>query len=41
MDVAASKFFIEKDKTYDLNFQEDVRIATSYASIYSKAYYNK
>ena len=25
MDVAASEFFSEKDKTYDLNFKEDVR----------------
>jgi enolase len=24
-DVAASEFFSEKDKTYDLNFKEDVR----------------
>jgi len=30
MDVAASEFFSEKDKTYDLNFKEEVRIATSY-----------
>jgi len=30
MDVAASEFFTEKDKTYDLNFKEEVRIATSY-----------
>ena len=27
MDVAASEFFSEKDKTYDLNFKEDVRYA--------------
>jgi enolase len=25
MDVAASEFYSEKDKTYDLNFKEDVR----------------
>lgn len=30
MDVAASEFFSEKDKTYDLNFKEDVRIAAFY-----------
>ena len=30
MDVAASEFFGEKDKTYDLNFKEEVRITTSY-----------
>jgi hypothetical protein len=30
MDAAASEFFSEKDKTYDLNFKEEVRIATSY-----------
>jgi enolase len=27
MDVAASEFFSEKDRTYDLNFKEDVRYA--------------
>jgi len=31
MDVAASEFFSDKDKTYDLNFKEDVRTATYYA----------
>jgi hypothetical protein len=41
MDVAASEFFSEKDKTYGLNFKEDVRTATSYASICSKACDNK
>jgi hypothetical protein len=25
MDVAAAEFYSEKDKTYDLNFKEDVR----------------
>jgi enolase len=29
MDVAASEFFGEKDKTYDLNFKEEVRTTTS------------
>ena len=36
MDVAASEFFSDKDKTYDLNFKEDVRTATYYAFIYSE-----
>ena len=30
MDVAACEFFSEKDKTHDLNFKEEVRIATPY-----------
>jgi enolase len=33
MDVAASEFFSEKDKTYDLNFKEEVRITTSYYAL--------
>lgn len=33
MDVAASEFFSEKDKTYDLNFKEEVRIKTSYYAL--------
>jgi hypothetical protein len=42
MDVGSYEFFSEKDKTYDLNFKEDVRTATScYVSIYSKAYENE
>lgn len=32
MDVAASEFYSEKDKTYDLNFKEDVRSACSFLS---------
>lgn len=33
MDVAASEFYSEKDKTYDLNFKEEVKFTTFYCAL--------
>jgi len=34
MDVAASEFFNSKDKTYDLNFKEEVDILRTFSQFF-------
>jgi len=36
MDVAASEFYNSKDKTYDLNFKEEVDILRTFSHFFHK-----